>query len=189
MPRPRRRFRAARYRTAEPTPHDRLAADLPHGAVVAADVVEDPYSRPGQTDRIKVLRSIRDDPLAQLMSRRQIDSAQYQAGRKYEHLIDLSGFGEICAMDPTREPVDGRGAEADRLTDRQIKAAQALRWANAELGTEGARLVHQVLGEGLQFSAIAVTRGVRPSERIASYFGRRFGECLESLARLWGYVS
>lgn len=183
MPRPRRR-RAA----AEPTPFDRQAADLPHGAVTAVDVIEDPYSPAGQVDRIKVLRSIRNDPLGQLMSRGQIDRAQYESGRRWERHYDLAGLSGVRAIDFAKTPVDGHSQTGTGLSDKQILAASELRRAAAHLGVEGARLAQAILGDGLTRAAYAERRGLRPSEDVVRYFGRQFRECLESLAQFWGYV-
>ena len=51
-------------------------------------------------------------------------------------------------------------------------------------------LVHQVLGEGLQFSAIAVTRGVRPSEQDRQLFRPKIRRvCLEIAGEGFGDMS
>jgi hypothetical protein len=156
---------------------------------VAADVVTDPYSPAGETHQIKILRSIRDDPLAGLMSRRVIDAAQFEAGRRWQLLHDISGIGALRAIDPFKEPVDGRGALGFGPSDRAIDAATGLRRAAEHLGSVGAELAHLVLVEGLTLAAVAERRGVKPTEDVTRYFGRRFREVLESLARLWGFAS
>ena len=52
--------------------HDRRSQDLPRNAEVAAVEVDDPLAlEPGE--KIVTLRSIRNDPLGRLHSRRQID--------------------------------------------------------------------------------------------------------------------
>ena len=53
-------------------------------ADVAAVEVDDPLGLdPG--DKIVTLRSLRNDPLARLHSRRQIDEAQFQGGRAFQN--------------------------------------------------------------------------------------------------------
>jgi hypothetical protein len=73
-------------------------------------------------------------------------------------------------------------------TDRQIKAAQTLRRAGEALGAEGSRLCAEILGQGLMLRAVVERRGLKSSAAAEHYYGRRFRECLETLARLWGYV-
>ena len=63
--------------------HDRRSRDLLRNAEVATVEVDNPLAlEPGE--KIVALRSIRNDPLARLHSHRQIDEAQYQAGRAFQ---------------------------------------------------------------------------------------------------------
>lgn len=63
--------------------HDRRSRDLLRNAEVATVAVDNPLAlEPGE--KIVALRSIRNDPLARLHSHRQIDEAQYQAGRAFQ---------------------------------------------------------------------------------------------------------
>ena len=63
--------------------HDRRSPDLLRNAEVATVEVDNPLAlEPGE--KIVALRSIRNDPLARLHSHRQIDEAQYQAGRAFQ---------------------------------------------------------------------------------------------------------
>src|SRR4051794_30810150 len=77
---------------------DRMASDLPINSVVAPTVVQD-----GLGDYIRVLRSVRDDPLAGMMSRKQIDAAQFEAGRLWQQYREDSEIGGARAIDTTRE--------------------------------------------------------------------------------------
>jgi hypothetical protein len=72
--------------------------------------VPDPYSKTGR--KIVVTATLRDDPLGQLYARRHIDEAQYFVGLKLRELFDLAEIGAIQAMDPGKEPVDGRQRHA-----------------------------------------------------------------------------
>src|SRR5882724_7680554 len=85
--------------------HDRRSRDLPRNAEVAAVEVDNPFGlKPGE--KIVALRSIRNDPLGRLHSHRQIDEAQYQAGRAFQNDWEKAERGPR-AVDPTREYVDG----------------------------------------------------------------------------------
>src|SRR5690242_5172038 len=162
--------------------HDRRTTDLPINSMVSVAIVADPYSDKGE--KIEVLRSIRDDHLAGMHSRGQIDDAQLLAGRKWELHLEGAQIGNIRAIDPTKEAVDGGGMR-EALTDKQIAAFAQLHEASVELGSVGNSLIRDILGERLSVAQAAARRGYN-AEREINYLGRRFRECLESLARLWG---
>lgn len=83
--------------------HDRRSQDLPRHAEVATVEVDNPLALdPGE--KIVALRSIRSDPLARLHSHRQIDEAQFQAGRAFQSDWEQAERGPR-AIDPTREYV------------------------------------------------------------------------------------
>lgn len=162
--------------------HDRLAevpAQQREGVVT--DVVEDPYKR---GENIRVLRSTRDDPLAGLHARGSIDTAQLQAGRVWQrHWENAQGSSAVRAMDPSKEPVDGRGETPAPFTDKQRKACMELRAASLMLGYEGDRITRAILGERESLHAVAVRH-----RRSKKFIGLRFRECLETLARMWMLV-
>jgi hypothetical protein len=164
--------------------HDRKSTDLPINAVVAPVVVDDPFSNRGE--KIEVMRSLRDDPLAGMFSRAQIDDAQYRAGRQWQSFHEQSAIGALGAIDPTKEAVDG-GRMRDVLTDKQAKAIMELRRIEPVLGMEGAALVRDVLGARMSIAVAAARRGCM-SEAEAKYIGRRFRESLETLAVHWGFA-
>ncbi len=141
--------------------HDRRSQDLPRNTEVAEVEVDDPLAlEPGE--KIVTLRSIRNDPLGRLHSRRQIDEAQYQGGRAFQDDWEKAERGPQ-AVDPTREYVDG-GQVREPITERQRKAVLRLNRAERELGADGAALVHEVLVLGLTMEQIGQRRGfARPA--------------------------
>lgn len=171
---------------ARPKPdkiHERLSRDLPINSVVSVTVVDDPYSR---GEKIQVIRSVRNDALAGLHARTYIDDAQFAAGRKWENLFERAEIGSIRAIDPTREAVDG-GQIPEPITDHQIAALRKLDEAHKWLGRDGYEIVFSVLGERRLLKEAAEYRGFVTAREI-DYFSRRFRECLEALARLWGFA-
>ena len=102
--------------------HDRRSRDLLRNAEVATVEVDNPLAlEPGE--KIVALRSIRNDPLARLHSHRQIDEAQYQAGRAFQSDWEKAERGPR-AVDPTREYVDGgQSARTDHRGPAQGRAA------------------------------------------------------------------
>jgi len=165
--------------------HDRRAHDLLRNAEVAAVDVDDPLAiDPG--DKIRVLRSVRNDPLAALHARRQIDEAQYHAGRAFQHDFETAERGPR-AIDPGRQYVDG-GRSPEPITEAQRKAVLRLNRVEHELGADGAALVHDILIHGRSLSTAAIARGAR-GERHDRYVGQRFRECLDCLARLYGLAT
>ena len=172
-----------RRQSFEPV-HDRRAADLPYNTTVVADVVDDPFK---DGERIAVLKSIRNDPLLGMLSRKTIDRAQFEAGRKWQKLYETAGIGLIIAMDPLKEPVDGHGASRADITDAQLDAFAELKYADSMLGWADRNLVRHVLADGLTIVAIAI-RNDHASQWGIRYIGMRFRDCLEALAVHWGLV-
>jgi len=165
--------------------HDRRSRDLPRNAEVAAVEVDDPYALdPG--GKIVALRSIRNDPLGRLHSHRQIDEAQYQAGRAFQDDWEKAERGPR-AVDPTREYVDG-GQMREPITEGQRKAVLRLNRAERELGADGSALVHEVLILGVTMEQFGLRRGLR-TQRWKDYFSRRLRECLDRLAQIYGFAT
>ena len=165
--------------------HDRRSRDLPFNAEVAAIEVDDPLAlEPGE--RIIALRSIRNDPLARLHSRGQIDEAQYQGGRAFQNDWERAERGPQ-AVDPTREHVDG-AQRREPVTEGQRQAMLRLNRAERELGADGSALVHDVLVQGMTMEQVGVRREL-VSQRWKDYFARRFQECLDRLALIYGFAS
>jgi hypothetical protein len=165
--------------------HDRRSRDLPHNAEVAAVEGDDPLAlEPGE--KIVTLRSIRNDPLGRLHSHRQIDEAQYQGGRAFQNDWEKAERGPR-AVDPTREYVDG-GLAREPITEGQRKAVQRLNRAERELGADGSALVHEILILGMTMDQVGQRRGLR-TQRWHDYFARRFRECLDRLALMYGFAT
>jgi hypothetical protein len=165
--------------------HDRRSQDLPRNAEVAAIEVDDPLGlEPG--DKIVTLRSIRNDPLARLHTHRQIDEAQYQGGRAFQDDWEKAERGPQ-AVDPGREYVDG-GQYREPITEGQRKAVLRLNRTERELGADGSALVHEVLILGMTMEQIAQRRALG-GQRWLDYFARRFRECLDRLALIYGFAT
>jgi hypothetical protein len=165
--------------------HDRRARDLLRNAEVAAVEVDDPFGlEPGE--KIVTLRSIRNDPLARLHTRRQIDEAQYQGGRAFQSDWEKAERGPQ-AVDPSKEYVDG-GQRREPITEGQRKAVLRLNRAERELGADGSTLVHEVLILGMTLEQIGQRHGVR-GQRWIDYFAKRFHECLDRLALMYGFAT
>jgi hypothetical protein len=178
--------RAKRNRSHQLTKiHDRRSRDLPRNAEVAAVEVDDPLAlEPGE--KIVTLRSIRNDPLGRMHSYRHLDEAQYQGGRAFQDDWEKAERGPR-AVDPTREYVDG-GRAREPITERQRKAVLRLNRVERELGADGSALVHEVLILGLTMEQIAQRRELR-GQRWIDYFARRFRECLDRLALIYGFAT
>jgi hypothetical protein len=165
--------------------HDRRSHDLPRNAQVVSVEVDDPLGlEPG--DKIIALRSIRNDPLGRLHSHRQIDEAQYRGGRAFQNDWERAERGPQ-AVDPTREYVDGAQTR-EPITEAQRRAVLRLNRAERELGADGSALVHDVLVQGMTMEQVGHRRGLR-SQRWNDYFARRFKECLDRLALIYGFAT
>ena len=166
--------------------HDRTSRDLLRNAQVAAVEVE----CPNDGGRIVVLRSTRHDPLADMKSKNQIDQCDYVAGRHWQAAWENAEIGGVRAIDPGKEAVDG-GQLPEVLTDQQRRAVVDLKNAREALGREGNQLVCDVLGAGMSISQATVVRSISglSSEADRKYTGKRFRECLSTLAVRFGYAS
>lgn len=165
--------------------HDRRSRELPRHAEVATVEVDNPLALdPGE--KIVVLRSIRNDPLGRLHSHRQIDEAQFQAGRAFQSDWEKAERGPR-AVDPTRDYVDG-GQGREPITESQRKAVLRLNQAERELGADGSALVHDVLVQGLTMEQVGRRRDLS-TQRWQDYFSKRFRECLDRLALLYGFAT
>jgi hypothetical protein len=155
---------------------------LLRNAEVATVEVDNPLAlEPGE--KIVALRSIRNDPLGRLHSHRQIDQAQFRGGRAFQHDWEKAERGPRA----TREYVDG-GQMREPITEGQRKAVLRLNRAEHELGADGSALVHDVLVHGLTMDQVGQRRALR-TQRWNEYFSRRFRECLDRLALLYGFAT
>ena len=86
-----------------------------------------------------------------------------------------------------RSNVDG-GQKREPITEGQRKAVLRLNRAERELGADGSALVHEVLILGMTMEQIGQRRGLR-GQRWMDYFARRFRECLDRLALIYGFAT
>ena len=154
----------------------------PHGEV-ASVVVDDPYAtRSGE--KITVLRQLRSDPLARLHSRKQIDEAQFRAGRAFQRDWETAERG-VRALDPTRERVDG-GKRSEPLFERQARARKRLVALEGVLGRTMHCVTHAVLVDGIGMETLGQRLFSREGEASAKYYGRLFRDALDVLAVEYG---
>ena len=165
--------------------HDRRSRDLPRNAEVAAAEVDDPLALE-LGEKIVTLRSIRNDPLGKLHSHRQLDEAQYLGGRAFQSDWEKAERGPQ-AVDPTREYVDGTRSR-EPITEGQRKAVLRLNRAERELGADGSALVHDILVLGLSMEQICQRRALQ-GQRWIDYLAKRFRECLDRLALIYGFAT
>lgn len=163
--------------------HDRRASESNRGVqnYLTPEEVDDPYEAGG---KIIVMRSTRDDPLADLHSRSMIDEAQYWAGREFQKDFETAERGPR-AIDPSKEAVDG-GMAPEPITEAQRSAAKQLAVVYRQLGQNGSALVHDVLVHAKTRKQVAESRGLS-GKRWEEYFGMRFRECLDCMALVYGF--
>lgn len=132
------------------------------------------------------MRSFRDDPLARLHDRRQIDEAQYQGGRAFQIDFETAERGPR-AVDPSKEWVDG-GRLPEPITEAQRRAALMLKRVYAKLEQDGSALVHDVLVHGLSYRQISEARGFG-GRKWEEFFGASFQMCLHKLSYVYGFAT
>ena len=149
-----------------------------------AIIVDNPYAiEPGE--KSVAMRTTRNDPLGNLHARKQIDEAQYQAGRAFQSDWEQAERGPR-AIDPSKEAVDG-GLMPEPITESQRRAAKQLAEVYRALGQDGSAIVHAVLVHNQTRVQIAAGRGL-VGERWAKYYGLRFQECLDCMALVYGFA-
>ena len=100
----------------------------------------------------------------------------------------MAELSTLRGADLSRERVDGGGNGAvELLTQKRINAMGQLRRCRSVLGDFGDGLVRDVLGRGLCLIEVAGSRGLG-TKRGQEYLGQRLRECLESLAKTFGYA-
>lgn len=142
-----------------PNPH---RIKLPDLKVVRTELRHD-------EDKITVTRNLRDDPLARLHDRGQITEPMFFAGRHWQLLYENSQIGRIGSSGDLKEPVDGSPPSREPITDRQVRASKEIARIEIALGSIFARLVRDVLGDGLDMAQVAMRRGQPASEFSRKY--------------------
>lgn len=173
-----KRRRRSAQKQERGTAHDRRAAGLVRGAMVAPVEVDDPYN---PQEKIVVMRSYRDDPLEQLFAKGHIDETQRLAGAEWQRDFEAAqGASAVRAMQ-YKDPVDGGGQIPDPITDRQREAVKRLAACDRALGQHGSQIIRLWLGDRLPAASISIFMGDF-TKAGAGYIGRRIRECLETLA-------
>ncbi len=161
--------------------YDRRSIDLTINARVAVIQVDDPLEDGG---KLIVLRSLRDDPLAALHSAGQLGThgeVLFLAGRRWQRCFELAQGDGLRGIDTTRDAVDGGQIARATLSEQQIDAQDDLTKANKALGMEGESIIMDILGRGMTLTKAAAKRSLT-SETERKYLGRRFRECLATIA-------
>jgi hypothetical protein len=194
-----RRSRKPRYQLAQQRRvHDRTSALIPHNAKIVIDEVDDPY---GQVEfaeyddkrgelqsngkpKITVVRSIRGDPLGALKAQGAIDEVQYIAGLMWSWAYTRASLGPLKGIDLAADRISGVVGHHPSV-DTVKRALGLLRAAERALGYDGATLVEEIIGQGRTLAAAADARGLSTKSG-REYIGRRFRECLDCLAVVFG---
>jgi hypothetical protein len=170
---------------------DRDVVDLPVGdhnkpfsgrvssrVIVIPDHLKNTYEN---KSRLRLSEPLRDNPLARLFARRRIKEHQRLAGERIQTLFEVAGYASVRAMDPLKEPVDGRGATVDPISDRQMRAYDQLEQIKVKLGERNFALVRLVIAERQFIEKVAKDRGLT-RERDVLALGATFRDCLDDLA-------
>jgi len=136
--------------------------------------------------KVVALRNFKGDPLSWLWSHGQISQHQHEAGMSYQADAETLA-GDLRAMDPGREYVDGR-RPPQPATDRQRRSRNRINHAHAVMGGETGALVHDVLIDGCSMNEVARKRGL-VGRKWTDHFGKRFREALDQLAVAYGFAT
>jgi hypothetical protein len=124
-------------------------------------------------------------------SRRQIDQAQFMAGRAYQELIDRAEVSGVRSVDLEKTRISGTSF-FDPLNDARQKASNRLHQVEGALierhGQEGLAVTRGVLSSRKSVEMIAREHGAS-SERDIRSVGWLFRKCLDAVARKFGFAN
>ncbi len=134
--------------------------------------VVDPYE--GDTRKtIPVAVNIKHDIVMHMYSRRQIGEHQYRAGNRFLAIVQAAEAASGLAVDPTKEPVDGRG-DASGIIDNRLRAGRELVRIEQAIGYRGMRIA--------RFMICREPYQEPKTQRERDYLHARFREILTDLA-------
>lgn len=160
----------------------------PNAPSVRVGTVENPYYMQDHGDESPTARYIqapinmRESPITWMLAHDKVDQAQAKAATRFRQLHEMSGGGDLQAMDYMKEPVDG-GGFPEIITDRKAQAAKELGEVRTVLGVAGYTLVMQVCGQCIWL------KDIEPTKRRQVEAGKALRQCLTVLAEHWGYRS
>jgi uncharacterized protein (DUF2342 family) len=101
--------------------------------------------------------------------------------------LELAEIGNVKAIDPTKEAVDG-GQLPESLSEPQRRAMARLTEAARIMGQFAESVVRGVLRSNVTPSQLAIARGFA-TRREQLQYGWIFRRALEELAMMYGYVT
>lgn len=130
---------------------------------LAHDIVDNPaeYAERQVNPTIRVVRTLRNDPIAAMRARGKISAQEYDAAREWQRLNELAGV-HIKSSGYLEEPVDGSRPPAVGITDAQLDAHERLLHVARKLGPRQHQLLVLVLDRGL--SAWGATAAMFPND-------------------------
>jgi len=142
---------------------------------------------------VPAIVTLRDNPLGHMYHRGRDDTrlgrAQYEAGLRWQRTYEAAGIGKLRSPGNIREPVDGGGIAQGGATDRQMQAHKKLAEWRSLLGAQGTIIIEDVLAENRTLRQVAQARYGGVESATIKYVGRRFRECLSTLAKDMGLSS
>ena len=162
-------------------PVDRRADHAHRQATLVPVEVPDPYEA-GAT--VIAFKNAKADPLQRLKDQADIDEAQYQAGKAYERDLELAEVGNVKAIDPTKEAVDG-GKMPEPVSEAKRRADMRLNEASRIMGLFAESVVRGVLRLNVTPAQLAIARN-HTTRREQLQYGWVFRRALEELAVFYG---
>ena len=130
----------------------------------------------------EAIRTLRDDTLAALHARQAIDDAMFYAGRLLQKCYDNSQIGSVCAIDPSKEAVDG-GRFPEPLSERQIKASSELASIRKQFKWEEWHMLDGIVCQGKTIQNYGMSLGMTTGREF-DWVSRQFKQYLNKLAKI-----
>jgi hypothetical protein len=140
--------------------------------------VVDPYEGDSRKT-IAAAVNIKHDIVMHMYHRHQIGEHQYRAGNRFLAIVQAAEAASGLAVDPTKEPVDGRG-DASGIIDNRLRAGRELVRIENAIGYRGMRIARfMICHEPYQEPR---------TQRERDYLHARFREILTDLAIHFQYM-
>ena len=152
----------------------------PRRAVTGRNEGEREWVAP-QRPKLKVIAAVRDDMVAKMYARRQIDRACFMAARDYQGVFEIAQSARIRSVDLSMPVIENSRTDRAQAIDVHRHAADRLRRLDRALlrrfGEDGVELVRDILGRGHTVQQAAHDRGDTTKQPV-NWWGGFFRRCL-----------
>ncbi|MCS0501605.1 hypothetical protein [Ancylobacter mangrovi] len=139
---------------------------------------------PADGKPLAVTINVHESPVSYMLAAGTIDEAEHRAADQFRRLYERAGIGNLKAIDPAREVVDGTSPQPDMNVDA-MEAQARLREARERLGKTLYGYTVAVVGELVPIKQMAEHYGRLSGKRAEGFVSGQVTAALDLLAELW----